>query len=155
MARERYSSDPPVDPFGAFNFRLELGGEIEAGFMECSGLDSETELIQYRNGDDDITPRKIPGLRRFGNITLRRGITTSTTLWDWRLQAMVGHLERRDVSVVLYDDSGQSEVARWNLRNAWPVKWQGPTLNATANEIAIEVLELAHEGVDAFVTRRP
>lgn len=147
MARERYGKQPPVDPFGSFNFRLELGGKVEAGFSECSGLDSETDIITYRNGDDDMTVRKIPGLRKTSNLVLKRGLTASTTLWDWRLDVMTGKLERRDVSVVIYDDSNTKEVARFNLSNAWPVKWVGPTLNAGENHVAVEQLDLAHEGI--------
>ncbi len=149
MARERYSKQAPTDPFGAFNFRLELGGNIEAGFSECSGLDAETDIISYRQGDDEITPRKIPGLRKFSNITLKRGMTGSKSLWEWRLATMTGKVERRDVSIVIYDDANLKEVARFNLRNAWPCKWVGPTLNASENQLAIETLELAHEGIDA------
>lgn len=153
MARARYSKQAPADPFGAFNFRLELGGTVEAGFTECSGLDSQTEIIPYRNGDDEMTVRKIPGLRAFSNLTLRRGMTASLTLWEWRMKIMTGNLDRRDISVVIYDDSNTKEIARFNLRNAWPCKWVGPAFNAQENGLAVETLELAHEGIDDFVTK--
>ncbi|MDB4895691.1 MAG: hypothetical protein JWN15_1953 [Firmicutes bacterium] len=153
MARARYGRQGPVDPFGAFNFKLELGGTIEAGFSECNGLDSETDVIAYRNGDDEITVRKIPGLRKFGNITLKRGLTASLTLWKWRMDTMSGKLDRHDISIVMFDDSGTKELVRFTLRNAWPSKWVGPTLHASDNGVAVETLELVHEGIDDIETK--
>ena len=88
--------------------------------------------------------RKLPGLTKVSPITLKRGITDSSELWNWRQTVVNGRAERRNCSIVLLDDTG-SEVLRWNVREAWPSKWTGPALNSTGNAIAVESLELTHE----------
>ncbi len=135
-----------TDPFAAFNFLLELEGIGEATFSECTGLDTESDVIEYREGKEDITVRKLPGLKKFSNITLKRGFSASTALFDWRKSVMDGKIERKTISIILNDETG-TEQLRWNLRDAWPSKWVGPELKASANEVAIETLELCHEGI--------
>lgn len=145
----------PFDPFGSFNFVIELNGVAAGGFSECTGLDSETDVVEYREGNEDITVRKLPGLKKFSNVTLKRGFSTSTDLWDWRKKVMDGTIERKTVSIVLYDErgvTGNGERVRWNLQNAWPSKWVGAELKASANEIAVETLEFCHEGITEMVT---
>jgi phage tail-like protein len=135
------------DPYGAFNFLVEIGGgETAAGFAECSGLATETEVIEYREGGDFAT-RKLPGLTKHSNVTLKRGLIGDPTLWRWRKAIVDGELDRRGVTIVLLDQA-RKPVVRFHLSNAWPCKWEGPTLNAKANDVAIETLELAHEGLD-------
>jgi phage tail-like protein len=136
------------DPFRSFNFAVELDGIARAGFRECSGLDASQDPIDYREGNDgNLTPRKLPGMVKFSNITLKWGMTDDTELWDWRRKAMAGKVERKNGSIVLLDDTG-AEKKRWNFREAWPTKWTGPSFNATGNEVAIETLEIVHEGLD-------
>src|SRR5579872_2177763 len=125
------------DPFGNFNFLVEIGGVTKAGFSEVSGLDAELEPIEYRTGDEDITVRKIPGLKKFSNITLKRGFTADLSLWNWMKQGLDGKVLRTTMSITLLDESRQP-VLRWNIRQAWPCKWEGPELNAKGNDIAIE-----------------
>ena len=142
--------DNPYDPLGAFNFIVEIDGVTQGGFSECTGLDSETDVIEYRNGDEDITVRKLPGLKKFSNVTLKRGFSTNLELWDWRQRVMAGDIERKNVSIVLYEEAGTqpaNERLRWNLQHAWPSKWTGAELKANANEIAIETIEFCHEGI--------
>lgn len=134
------------DPYSAFNFLVEIDGVISAGFSECSGLTSETDIVEYRNGDEDITVRKLPGLKKFTNISLKRGFTQSKELWDWRKKVMDGQTERQPGAIVLLDEARQ-EALRWTFREGWPSKWEGPTLNAKNNEVAIETLEIAVEGL--------
>jgi len=134
------------DPFHGFNFRVEIDGVAVAAFTECTGLSSETEVVEYREGGD-FRVRKLPGLTKYANLVLRRGITLDRTLWEWRQQVINGRAERRSCSVILLDTERQ-EVARWNIVEAWPAKWVGPDLNAQSNEVAIETLELAHEGLE-------
>ncbi|HEX6861324.1 MAG TPA: phage tail protein, partial [Thermoanaerobaculia bacterium] len=98
-------------------------------------------------GTDQLTARKLPGLNKFSNITLKWGMTDDHELWDWRKKAMTGKVERKNGSIVLLDDTG-AEKMRWNFREAWPTKWTGPSFNATGNEVAIETLEIAHEGLE-------
>lgn len=137
-----------LDPFGQYNFRVEIDGITRAGFKECSGLETMQDATDYREGTDlGLTMRKLPGLISYSNITLNRGITTDHEMWDWRRRLMSGNADRRNLSIVLMDDAG-NDVIRWNLRNCWPTKWAGPSFDATSNEVAIESLELAHEGVE-------
>lgn len=134
------------DPYGGYNFHVEWDGIVHAGFRDCSGLDSSQEAGEYREGTDPLTTRKIPGLVSYSNISLSRGITDNAELWNWRERIAKGTVERRNVSIVLMDDTG-SEKIRWNLINCWPTTWSGPEFDASSGEVAIETLELAHEGV--------
>ena len=132
------------DPFLGFNFLVEIDGITQAGFQECSGLDSQTASVDYREGGDPNHVRKLPGMNSFTPISLKRGITDSDELWKWRLTAVDGKAERRNGSVVLLDDKG-TEKLRWNFSNAWPSKWTGPSFSSTGNSIAVETLEITHE----------
>lgn len=134
------------DPFGAFRFLVEIDGIPRASFTECTGLDSETTVVEYRTGDLR-THLKLPGITRFSNITLRRGLTRDLSLYRWRQTVVEGAPERKNGSVLLLDD-GNTPVLRWNFRNGWPCKLSGPALNARAEEVAIETLEIAHEGLE-------
>lgn len=134
------------DPYRAFSFMVEIDGIARAGFRECSGLDTSTDPIDYREGIDPPTARKLPGLVKYSNITLKWGISDDTELWEWRQRVMDGTVERKNGSIILLDSTGQ-ERRRWNFREGWPSKWTGPSFNATGNEVAIETLEIVHEGV--------
>ena len=134
------------DPFKAFDFLVEIDGVARAAFSEVSGLESETAVIEYRTGGETVV-RKLPGLTKFGNIILRRGVTQDADLWNWRKSVVEGIIDRRNGSIVLLDDK-RNEVVRWNFRSGWICKWEGPTLNAKANEVAIESIEIAHEGLE-------
>ena len=116
------------DPFRGYKFKVEVGGITRAGFREASGLDSAQDPVEYRA------------------ISLKRGVTNDAELWAWRKKSIDGTVERKNGSIVLYDDTGK-EKARWNFADGWPTKWTGPTFNATGNEVAIETLEIAHEGI--------
>jgi phage tail-like protein len=135
------------DALSAFNFLVVIDGVTVAGFSECSGINAETDPIEYRNGDEDITVRKLPGLKKFGNITLKRGYTASRELWEWRKKVMDGKTERKSGAVVLLNEARQPALT-WNFREAWPRKWEGPSFNAKNNEVAIETLEIVCEGVE-------
>jgi len=136
-----------TDPFASFNFKLEIEGITVAGFSEVTGLNQESNVIDYREGQEGITPRKLPGLNKFGNVTLKRGISPDLSVYNWRKTVTDGDIERRNASVVLHNEKHE-EVVRWNLVNAWPSKYVGPDLKANANEVAIETVELTHEGVE-------
>ncbi|HKA37607.1 MAG TPA: phage tail protein [Thermoanaerobaculia bacterium] len=140
---------PPfrLDPFSGLNFRLEITGLKATAFSECSGLSSEVEVIEYRSGGDAGLIRKLPGLRKYANIVLKRGITKDRELWDWYKTVLDGAAKRRDGAVVLLDEAG-NDVLRWNFRQGWPRKYEGPTLNASTSEVAIETIEIAHEGLE-------
>jgi phage tail-like protein len=135
------------DPCKAFNFLVEIEGIARAAFSEVSGLESETAVIEYRLGGELNTVGKLPGLTKYANIVLRRGVTQDADLWNWRQAVVDGNVERRNGIIKLLDDS-RNEVARWNFRKGWPCKWEGPALSAESNEVAIETLEIAHEGLE-------
>ncbi len=134
------------DPYAAFNFVVEIDSVTVAGFSECTGVNTETDAIEYRTGDHDITVTKLPGLKKFGNITLKRGFTASKELWEWRKKVLDGKTERQSGSIVLQNEARQ-EALRWNFREGWPRKWEGPSFNAKTNEVAIETLEIVCEGI--------
>ena len=136
------------DPYRGYNFLVEIDGIARAGFRECSGLDSTQDPIEYREGNEGLTARKLPGLNKYSNISLKWGITDDAELWDWRQQVMDGNIDgaRKNGSIVLMDDTGEEKV-RWNFREGWPTKWTGPSLNATGSDIGIETLDIVHEGL--------
>ena len=136
--------DGNPDPYRGYRFRIELDGVERGAFQECSGLDFSQDPIEYREGSDPLYPRKLPGLTKYSNITLKWGITQDEELWDWRDQALKGAIVRKNGSIILVDDEGNDKT-RWNFEAGWPAKWTGPTFNATANEVAVETLEIAHE----------
>ena len=135
------------DPFRGFKFRIQIDGINKAGFREVSGLDAATDTVDYRDGDGD-TIRKLAGLKKFSNITLKRGITDDQDLWKWRSLVMDGKIKgaRKNGQIILLDDEGK-EAAEWTFTDGWPAKWTGPSFNATANEVAIDTIEIAHEGL--------
>jgi phage tail-like protein len=135
------------DPFRGFNFLVEIDDVTVAGFSECGGLTTETDVVEYRTGAEDITVRKLPGLKKFTNITLKRGAIGDLTLWQWIKTVMDGRAQRADGTITLLDESRQP-VMVWKFRRAWPCKWSGPSLNAKSNEVAIESIEICHEGLD-------
>lgn len=135
------------DPYRTFNFRVEIDGLEVAAFSECSGLGSDGDVVEYREGTDlPLTPRKLMGLRKYSNITLKRGYTTNADLWTWYGNITNGIADRRNGAVVLMDEA-RNDVMRWNFENAWPNKIEAPGFNATGNEVAIESVELVHEGL--------
>lgn len=147
---------PPTfrdDPYGAYNFQVIVDGVSDDGasgraaFTEVSGLEVEIEVIEYRAGNEDTTARKMPGLRKYSNLVLKRGMVGDAVFWDWLREAMDGSVRRADGAIVLLDES-REEVMRWRFRRAWPCRWTGPTLSAGNSEVALETLELCHEGIE-------
>jgi phage tail-like protein len=136
------------DPYRNCNFLVEIDGITQAGFADCSGLGSTTDPVEYREGGDNTTPRKLPGQTKYTNISLKWGLTDSRELYDWYRKVVTGKPERRNGSIVVLDIDGLSEVVRWNFFNAWPSKMEGPSFSAKGNEVAIETLEIAHEGIE-------
>jgi len=127
---------------------VQIDGITKAGFREVSGLDAGTDSVDYRDGDDPTNIRRLAGLQKFSNITLKRGITSDQDIWKWRLAIMDGKIKdnRKNGQIILLDDEGK-EAAEWTFTDGWPTKWTGPSFNATANEVAIDTLEIAHEGL--------
>lgn len=136
------------DPYAVFNFVVEIDGVVQGGFSEASGLTTDTNIIEYREGNEQQgTTRKLPGLMKYNNIVLKRGYTQDDKLWLWRKKVIDGKTERTSGSIVLLDEARQ-EALRWNFVEAWPSKLEGPNPNAKTSEVAIETLEIAHEGLE-------
>jgi phage tail-like protein len=138
-----------IDPLRGYNFRIELDNTSVASFRECTGLSATTDAVEYREGTDiPLSTRKLTGLRKFGtNIALKRGITTSKDLWNWYKNILNGVPDRRNGAIVLQDEQ-HNDMLRWNFENGWICKWEGPTMNATTNDVAIESIEICHERID-------
>jgi phage tail-like protein len=136
------------DPYQQFNFLVEIDGVARAGFTECSGLTTDTDPIDYREGADLVlNVRKISGLRKYTNIVLKRGYTQDKSLWEWRKKIINGQTERRQADIVLLDEE-RNEVLRWRVREAWLSKYDSGPFNAKTNDVLVETIEMVHEGLE-------
>lgn len=140
-----------TDPYSGFNFLLEIGNVQAGGFSECSGLQMEVKTFEYKEGGRNNSTLKFPEHASYGNVTLKRGVTVSNELISWQLDVAAGRFierarEGNNFAIIFRDEAGD-DVKRWNLVRAFPVKWTGPDLKANGGEIAIETLEIAHEGI--------
>lgn len=134
---------------GAYRFAVELDGMLVAGFSEVTGLESQTEYEEIREGGVNGYVHRLPKGVRTPPIVLRRGISSSQELWSWYEASSQGRVTRKSGSIILYKQDG-AELCRWNFFEAYPVRWTGPTLNASASEVAVEAVELIHNGIKAI-----
>lgn len=136
----------PHDHIGNFNFKVEIEGVTVGAFRNVEGLESETEIVEYQDGDDIIL-RKRPGRTKYSNVVLKRGYINNDELWQWRKKVIDGLVERKSGSVILCDDDG-SEIMRYNFFESWPYKWKGFTLDGKGTDVNVEELELAVEKIE-------
>jgi phage tail-like protein len=141
-----------ANPYGTFNFLVDLGtgdtGSIRAGFQEVTGLNMEVTSADYRNGNEPVNHvRKINGIYKVGDITLKRGLMGAPDLYQWIVQVRTGdQAARRNITIQLRDESGQNTVMTWRLTNARPIRYNGPSLNGkTGTDVAIEELVVSCE----------
>ena len=136
-----------VYPIPVFHFRVECG-DMKIGFSEVSGLTQELQLIEYREGTSpDYSTIKMPGLHKYNNITLKRGIAKGDNdFFKWLNTVKLNTIERRDLTISILNESHEP-VMVWKAHNAFPVKVEGPGLKSSGNEVAIESIEIAHEGL--------
>jgi phage tail-like protein len=136
------------DPYRNFRFLLEIDSIVQAGFSECTIPDTTSDVIDYREGNEQPSARKLPGLTKWGNITLKWGATDSLELYSWRRLVEQGKMKdaRRKVTVILQDEEGNN-AARWEFVDAWPSKYDAPDVTAKGNDVAVETLEIVHEGM--------
>jgi phage tail-like protein len=135
------------DPFRGFNFRVEIDGINVGSFSEVSGLSSDTDPVEYRNGDDvPLSVRKLMGLRKYPNLTCKRGYTDNRELWSWRNNIVLGLPDRRNGAIVLMDEE-RRDVMRWEFEAGWIQKIDGPSLNAKGNDVIIESVEIVIESL--------
>lgn len=140
-----------IDPYGKFNFLISIDGVTTGGFSEVSGLTSDTNVMEYREGSDAIngmnTVRKLVGLVKFTNIVLKHGITTDTSIYKWRKTVLDGATQRANGSITLLDE-GRNQVMSWNFFGGWCQKLETGPFDAKSSEVAIETLEIVHEGLE-------
>lgn len=145
------------DPYGAYNFLIALIDSSSitvsvlqslavGGFSECSGLEASMQTEDYQEGGNNSTTLKFPKHITYTNIRLKRGITISDALWRWFNDFIEGNGRRKDGAIILLDEL-HIPVKVWQFRRGLPVKWTGPTLNAAQSQLAIQELEIAHEGL--------
>ena len=135
-----------ADPFTNCRFYVLISDVTEALFTEVSGLQIETHVTDYEEGGQNGFVHRVPGRTKVGNVTLKSGMTSSSAFFKWYREILSGRISPKQVDIVIYENDG-SELSRWTLLNAYPVKWVGPQLNAEGKVAAIESLELAHEGI--------
>ncbi len=133
-------------PYGKFRYKVEIDGLEAGGFSEASGFDASIDVIEYREGDMVQTPMKLPGLKKYGNITLKQGVADSMVMYEWMIAGVEGEVERKTITITILDET-ETATASWQVINAWPAKYTAPDFNATTSEVAIESLEIAHEGM--------
>lgn len=136
-----------VDPYKNYRFLVEMDGIVQAGFSDCSGFGSHVEAIEYREGGEATTVRKLPGKVSYPDISLKWGLTDSTELYDWHKTAITGAVQRKNGSIIVLDDTGAEKV-RWNFFSAWPSRWDGPALSGKGNDVAIETLTISCERLE-------
>lgn len=137
-----------VWPLPKFHFTVEVAGLPDATFSEVSGLDVEAQIIEYRHGNSpDFSTIKMPGIKKYSNITLKKGIFKSDNkFWDWFNKIKMNTIERQAMTIKLLDEAGNPTMV-WTLKNAWPTKITGTDMKSDGNEVAVETMEVAHEGL--------
>ncbi|MTI85734.1 MAG: phage tail protein [Firmicutes bacterium] len=137
------------DPYGAYRFRVEIRGIQVAGFSEIRGLEAETEVEEYREGGVNGYVHRFPGVTRYPPLVMKRGITGDYSLWEWYAGVNEGNISRKQGAVILLTRSQRAlkEVCRWSFNGAYPVKWIGPEFSSSSNEVAVETLEIIHNGL--------
>jgi phage tail-like protein len=135
-----------LNPYLSYNFLVELDGLITGGFMAVSGLESEIKLESYEEGGQNDYIHQFPTRTTYPNLVLSKGLTDHWALWGWYEEACQGHIRRSNGTIMLLDHQ-RLPVKWWNFREAYPVKWTGPQLNSSAQEVAVEQIELVHRGI--------
>jgi phage tail-like protein len=136
-----------MDPYLSCNFHVEIKGLVVGGFSEVTGLRSEIEVKDYREGGQNDFVHKLPGPTKYpSNLILKHGLVYDETLYDWYWWVSIGIIERRNGSIILLDGT-REEVGRFNFVQAYPVRWIGPDLRANTSAVAVETLELVHRGL--------
>ncbi|MCC8199267.1 MAG: phage tail protein [Tannerellaceae bacterium] len=136
-----------VWPLPKFYFQVNIG-DTNGSFQEVSGLDVEAQVIEYRHGNSpEFSTIKMPGIKKFSNVTLKKGVfKDDTSFWDWFNKIQMNTIERLTVTISLLDETG-APVQTWMLQNAWPTKITGTDMKSDGNEVAVETIEIAHEGI--------
>ncbi|GAB59487.1 MAG: phage tail protein [Pseudomonadota bacterium] len=147
MADDGSTQSTSVWPLPKFYFQVKWDSEVMS-FQEVSGLDVEAQIIEYRAGDNPVfSATKMPGLKKSGNVTMKKGVYKSDNkFWAWFSQIKMNTIKRLPVTISLLDEAGGTTMV-WTLTNAWPTKITGTDLKSDGNEVAIETIEIVHEGI--------
>ena len=146
-ARQQAFNTLRLDPYGGYNFVVEINGLITGGFSEVSGLDGSIDVEEYAEGGLNSYTHKFPTRATHSNIVLRKGLTDIDSLWGWYSDVVEGKVKRRNGTIMMLDRQG-IPASWWTFKNAYPVRWEGPQFNANSTETIVEALELVHEGID-------
>jgi phage tail-like protein len=148
MADDGSKQSQTLWPIPKFRFSVDFGDGIGVEFQEVSGLDTEAQPIEFRQGDSKVfSTIKMPGIKKFSDVTMKKGIFKGDQkFWDWFKDIKMDTIKRRDVVISLLDEKGAPTMV-WTLTNAWPVKITGTDLKSEGNEVAIETIVFAHEGL--------
>ncbi|MCW4031190.1 MAG: phage tail protein [Candidatus Bathyarchaeota archaeon] len=140
------SSGKRQDPYRNFRFQIEIDGEVHAGFSVATIPDTTSDVVEYREGNEPAYLRKLPGLTKHGNLTLKHGIANSLEIYNWLKLVKQGKIAsaRKNITIILKDEKG-NDAARWAFSGAWPSKYDAPDLTAKGNDVAIETLEISFE----------
>ncbi len=141
-----------LDPFLSYRFLVEIDGLVVAGFSDVSGLTAETEVEEIREGGVNDFVYRLPKGTKYQNLVLKKGLTTSSALWDWHRNVVAGKIQYRTVRVILLSTKANGPkdwdyTNQYQIIRAFPVKWSGPDLKSDGNAVAVETLELAHHGI--------
>ncbi len=135
------------DPTPAYRFHVEIEGIIEGAFLECKGLGMKWKVYKYKEGGVNDYVHQLPERVQYSNVTLKRGVDLSGAIWTWCQRGIRdGGVDRRNVSIIVFDGAGE-EVTRWNLIDAYPLRWKGPAFKTQSKKVAIETLQLAYRGM--------
>jgi len=137
-----------TDPYGAYNWRLDIQGKTEARFSRCSGIGVKVHSPAYREGGIRAVTHRLVGPVEYADVTLEYGLTDSKDMWNWMVASIEGRVERINVSVIMLKPDGVTEAFRWDLMNAWPSQWTGAVLDALSHEVAIASLTLVYESLE-------
>lgn len=141
------ASNPPKDTHLGLRFWIQIDGIEIAGFSECTGLTVEEEMMEYAEGGLNSFTHKFPVRTKYGNITLKRGMDPTQHLYTWFEQCINGvPAQRKNMSIMVYGPKPDELVYKFDIKQAYPVKWTGPDMRTEAGATAIESLEIAHEG---------
>ncbi|MBK7754884.1 MAG: phage tail protein [Deltaproteobacteria bacterium] len=135
------------EPEGNYVFALEIDGVAIANFMECSGLKTSTQVFELEEGGVNHRVHKLPGQSRWENVTLRYGVTSDTSLLNWRNELLEDGFQSRRNGAIIVKNNAMEEVRRYSFVNAWPVAYEGPSFAAGGSELAVEMIEIAHHGL--------
>jgi len=147
MATDDGSKEGATWPMPKFRFEVDLGTELKGvAFQEVSGMDVENQIIEYRNSNSPLfSTEKMPGITKYGNITMKRGVfVNDNTFWNWHQQIVMNTIKRSTVLIKLLDENGKVTM-QWTLNNAWPTKITSTDLKSDGNEVAVDTIEIAHE----------